>query len=161
MKGRVAAASAPPSGMPVWRTPMAMPRCWIGNHAITVLLPAGVGKAPPMPAQNKAISAVTKPLVPSTVRQNSPTSTLPHTKAARSPLTSTTQPAANIATSEPPMMAELNIPTCARVRARSACRNGARVGTPCTTTDTAIWAKSARLSMNHGRGVAAIEDGMT
>jgi len=111
MAGRLAAAKAPPMGIPVCRTPIAIPRLSTGNQDMTALLPAGVGNEAPMPAAKSARRAVRKPCVAATVKQNSPTSTLPQTSAARSPCTSTTQPAANMETSEPAMIAELNKPT--------------------------------------------------
>lgn len=44
------------------------------------------------------------------------------------------------------MSAELNKPTSPRVRSRSACRKGAKVGTPWVTMETVICATIASVS---------------
>ena len=155
IQGSVAAATRPPTGMPVWRMPSAVPCRFRGNASRTRRPPAGVALAPAAPASTingtntgsgmtEATSTIAAVASPPTRSVRCSPSRSAATPAAYAPAI---RPTANDATTRPAAKAE---------RPRSSLMKPVSVSTPWSTTETPNCTPTARPRIVQGERSARV-----
>ena len=157
--GIASAATVPPSGTAVWRTPSAQPLRAGGYTRNSAPVPAIGTTADPRPETTRPAKSTS--LVPAAAAPASPAvaRAVPASIAARAPIRSTATPAAISASPEPSRLAVRTAPRPARPRPNFSLSSGPIEGSPKFTNETAAWATEAAMSTSRGewpRGTARL-----
>ena len=146
------AATVPPSGTAICRTPSAHARREAGYARKRALVPAMGTTAVPTPKM--ASAAINGPVVSTTAASASPAvaRTVPASVESRGPYRSTAIPAAMSATPEPNRAAVSTAPSSASVKPYALCSSGPTAGRPKLTNETAACETVAAASTARADG---------
>lgn len=132
-----------PRGTALCRSPIGRPRRRRPNAESTKRLPAGAAAAANAPRQASAAPAPTALEASAEGETNAAIPAQAPTITGGSPIRSASRPAGNDPRTRPQLMHATSSPTPATDSSKLCFRNGTRVGTPISTTDTLACARTA------------------
>ena len=149
--GITSAAAATPSGCPIWRTPMATPRCRTPNQPITRRPLAALTEAPAAPIRANARPRAVGWDAVVLARAIVPVSVSPVASTARSPYRSARAPQRIRVSTSPTDGAAASAPASASDSPSVRRSVGRRKGRPNMSVDATVWAAVPRPSISQRR----------